>query len=506
MRNLIIVLGDQLNFNISSLKDADPRQDRVLLCEVQDEANYVKHHQLKIAFIFSAMRHFADELRAQSFHVIYTSLEDTDNTHSFVGEITRYHQLLKPQQIIITEPSEWRVLDMMKGLQEIIDCPVYVRKDDRFYCDHEEFNHFAQGRKQLRMEHFYQKMRKKHNVLMDGNKPVGGAWNYDSQNRKSLPKNIKLPEPTQFSVNSVTQSVLDLVSKRFNDHPGNTTHFYFAVTRKQAQQVLEEFISQRLPLFGDYQDTMSIKSPWLFHSHISFYLNVGLLLPREVIHAVESAYASATVPLNAAEGFIRQVLGWREFIRGIYWHMMPEYEHSNYFNHQRPLPDCFWTAKTKMNCLAQCFQNTLDNAYAHHIQRLMVIGNFSLLAGLDPKEVQAWYLAIYADAFEWVEMPNVIGMILHADGGYLASKPYIASGNYINKMSDYCQNCEFSVKEKTGPQACPFNYLYWFFLDKHKEKLSHNPRLTFAYKNLNNMSDDKLDAIKQSAEGFLQTL
>ena len=315
-----------------------------------------------------------------------------------------------------------------------------------------------------------------------------------------------MPTHTQFKIDAITQDVIDLVEKEFSDHFGDISPFHFAVTRDDALTVLSDFIEERLPHFGQYQDAMVEGKPWLYHSHIAFYLNCGLLSPKEAIDAAESAYYAGTAPLNSVEGFIRQILGWREFVRGFYWHFMPSLKSDNYFNHNRSLPDFFWNGQTNMNCMRQCIKETQANAYAHHIQRLMVLGNFCLLTGLSPEEVQQWYLLVYADAYEWVELPNVAGMALYSDGGQLASKPYVASGSYINKMSNYCKNCGYQVSKKTGPKACPFNYLYWHFIDKHKEKLSGNPRMAMMYKTHGRMKDENINAMKDSVTIFLTKL
>ncbi|MEC9479545.1 MAG: cryptochrome/photolyase family protein, partial [Pseudomonadota bacterium] len=330
--------------------------------------------------------------------------------------------------------------------------------------------------------------------------------NYDAQNRESMPETHKVPKHSTFEIDDITADVIGLVKEEFDDHFGDIDNFHFAVTRKGALSVLNTFIEERLPNFGQYQDAMVEGKPWLYHSHIAFYLNCGLLTPSEAIHAAEQAYHAGQVPLNSAEGFIRQILGWREYVRGFYWHFMPNLKTDNYFNNSRSLPSFFWNAETNMNCMRQCIKETQQNAYAHHIQRLMVIGNFSLLTELNPEEVQAWYLLVYADAYEWVELPNVAGMILYSDGANLASKPYVASGSYINKMSNYCKNCGYQVSKKTGPKACPFNYLYWHFIDKHKEKLSNNHRMAMIYKTYGRMKEENIETMKQDAAIFLSKL
>jgi deoxyribodipyrimidine photolyase-related protein len=504
--NLHLILGDQLNSTVSSLVGFDKANDIVMLCEVAAETSYVKHHKKKIILILSAMRHFAKALRHHGFTVHFVELDDPDNTGSFSGEIQRAITLFQPEKLIVTEASEYRVLQDMQGWQTSYSIPVEIREDTRFLATKQAFLDWAQGRKQLRMEYFYREMRKQHQILMDADKPVGGNWNYDADNRKPPNANLAIPEPYSVKPDEITQTVIDLVKQRFADHFGEADSFHYAVTRKDALAVLNQFVEQRLIKFGDYQDAMLMDEPWLYHSHLSFYLNCGLLLPKECIEAAEQAYYQHNAPLNAVEGFVRQILGWREYVRGLYWLKMPDYEQENYLAADRSLPSLFWTAESNMRCMQQCISQTKQHAYAHHIQRLMVIGNFSLLTGLSPDEVNEWYLIVYADAFHWVELPNVTGMILFADGGVLASKPYAASGSYINKMSNYCQSCHYNVKEKQGDMACPFNYLYWDFFDRHKDKFGGNPRLSFVYKNLNKMDEQKLQQIRVDSQRFLNAL
>jgi deoxyribodipyrimidine photolyase-related protein len=506
MKNLIIIFGDQLSLDISSLDYCTQDNDIILMCEVYHEASFVKHHKKKIAFLFSAMRHFSDTLKNLGFNVDYVKLDDADNTHTFESEVKRALEKFKCQKIILTEPSEYRVLENVKSWANAFNIPVDIREDNRFLCSHSEFADWAGKHKQLRMEFFYREMRKKYHILMDYDKPEGGEWNYDSQNRKPPSDNLEIPKPFVAENDAITLEVIELVATRFASHFGTLDNFYFAVTRNQALQVLNKFITERLINFGDYQDAMIENEPWLYHSHISFYINCGLLNPLECIEAVQKAYYEKHVPLNATEGFIRQILGWREYIRGIYWLRMPEYADLNFFNADKNLPEFYWTAKTKMNCLRQCVLDTQNNAYAHHIQRLMVLGNFALLAGIDPKQVNEWFLIVYADAYEWVEMPNVTGMILYADGGYLASKPYAAGGNYINKMSNYCKNCSYKVTQKNGDNACPFNYLFWDFLIRNRSKLEKNPRIGMMYRTFDKMDSDKKTAIKLDSERFLKNL
>ena len=505
-KTLRLILGDQLSQSLSSLGDIDRESDIVLMCEVMGEVTYVRHHKKKVAFILSAMRHFADTLCEQGISVDYVTLDDPENSGNFTGEVARAVTRHDASRLIVTAPGEFRVLEDMQNWETDLGIAVDIRQDDRFLCTPEIFESWAAGRKQLRMDFFYREMRRHHDVLMVDGKPVGGKWNYDVENRERPDPSQQVPAPLQFSPDETSQTVLNLVGHYCADHFGELDEFGFAVTREQALQVLEHFIVNRLPLFGTFQDAMIEGEPWMYHSHIGFYLNVGLLGPGEVITSAQNAYEAGTAPLNSVEGFIRQILGWREFVRGIYWLKMPGYASENFLAADRPLPDFFWTGDTQMNCLRQSIGQTQKYAYAHHIQRLMVLGNFALLAGLAPKFVNEWYLIVYADAFEWVELPNVSGMVLFADGGYLASKPYAAGGAYINRMSNYCQNCRYKVAEKTGSDACPFNYLYWHFLIKNRDRLGNNARLGMIYRSLDRMSEEKQQTIMDDARQFLNGL
>lgn len=506
MTILRLILGDQLSPTLSSLEGCDKIKDIIFMCEVWEEMTYVKHHKKKIAFLFSAMRHFAQELQDRGYRVEYTKLDDTCNAGSLKGDVGRILKHNNIDRIVVTYPSEYRILADIQSWENEFGIPVEIRSDNRFLCAPEEFKIWAKDRKQLRMEYFYREMRNKYGILVDGAEPFGGQWNYDSENRKPPKDGLKIPKPFNNAIDDITRDVIKLVAERFSDHFGDLEPFYFAVTRHQALQALDLFIEQRLSNFGDYQDAMIEGEPWMYHSHISFYLNCGLLLPLECSQAAEIAYHQGKAPLNAVEGFIRQIIGWREYVRGIYWLKMPEYANENFFDAKRCLPDFYWTANTKMNCLRQCILETKQNAYAHHIQRLMVLGNFALIAGIDPKHVNEWFLIVYADAYEWVELPNVSGMILFADGGYLASKPYAAGGNYINKMSDYCKNCSYTVTKKNGPDACPFNYLYWDFLARNRENLQSNHRIGMMYKTYDRMDEDKKQAVRNDSVKFFKQI
>ena len=506
MRNLIYVLGDQLSLNISSLQGADPAQDVVLMAEVMEEATYVKHHKKKIAFIFAAMRHFAEELREKGYTVRYTQLDAANNIGSLRDELLTAINDLNPEKVIITEPSEYRVLHDVKSWQSDAAVPTDILEDDRFITSKQEFADWAEERKVLRMEYFYRAMRRKTKLLMDGDKPTGEKWNFDSENRKPADNDLFMPMPIRFDPDAITQDVLNLMGRHFSDHFGDLDDFWFGVTRRDAEKALDHFIETALENFGTYQDAMLIGEKYLYHSVLSLYINIGLLNPLDVCQKIEKAYFDGKAPLNSVEGFIRQIIGWREYIRGIYWLKMPDYETSNFFKAKRSLPAFYWSGETEMHCMSEAIGQTKSAAYAHHIQRLMVTGNFALLIGADPHEVHEWYLAVYADAFEWVEMPNTIGMSQFADGGLLGSKPYISSGNYIAKMSNYCTHCHYKVKEKTGEQACPFNALYWHFLDRNADKLKSNPRLGPVYRTWNKMSEEKQKSYLDSADRFLATL
>ncbi|MGC6476557.1 MAG: cryptochrome/photolyase family protein [Parvibaculales bacterium] len=506
MAALRLVLGDQLNQEISSLADAIPGKDTILMCELHSETHYVRHHKRKIAFIFSAMRHFAEELRQAGHKVIYVQYDNPENSGTFSGEVARHLKLLQCDHLIVTEAGEYRLQQEIAGWAETFHCTIDIREDDRFLASHEMFQNWAQGRKTLQMEFFYRTMRQHHNILLSDGKPVGGKWNYDAQNRKPPAKGLQIPPPFKAPIDDITRDVMALVATEFADHFGDLEPFHFAVTRQQALAALDDFFENRLADFGTYQDAMIEGEPFMFHAHIGLYLNIGLLLPMEIIKRAEFAFYDSHAPLNAVEGFIRQILGWREYVRGLYWLKMPDYAELNALNAHRKLPAFFWTAETRMNCLSQCIQETKENAYAHHIQRLMVLGNFALIAGLSPTDVNEWYLLVYADAYEWVELPNVSGMVLFADGGLLASKPYAASGAYINRMSNYCKNCSYKVTEKNGAQACPFNYLYWDFLARNRSELGNNHRLGMVYRSYDKMADDKKQTIANDAAQFLEKL
>lgn len=502
-RRLGLVLGDQLSFDLSLFDALDPQEDVLLLAEVAEEARYVAHHPQKIALIFSAMRHFADALRERGWRVIYVRFDDPHNSGSLPGELRRWSDRLRAREVHITECGEWRLQQAL----EDSGLPLNWHEDRRFLCSRADFARWAAGRRQLRMELFYREMRRRSGLLLEPDgQPCGGSWNLDAENRKTLPKGLRGPFPARFLADDVTREVLELVAERFGDHYGRLEGFDYPVTHVEAQALWQHFLDFALAAFGDYQDAMACGEPFLFHARISAALNIGLLDVRQLCADVESAYRQGRVPLNAAEGFIRQLIGWREYVRGIYWLRMPEYAELNAFGNRRALPEFYWTGATGMRCMAEAIGQTLELGYAHHIQRLMVTGNFALLAGIAPKAICEWYLAVYLDAFDWVELPNTLGMVMHADGGYLGSKPYCASGRYIQRMSDYCGGCAYRVDEATGPRACPFNALYWHFLMRHAERLERNPRMAMAYRNLRRMDEVRREALWQRGEELLARL
>ncbi|WP_298467726.1 cryptochrome/photolyase family protein [uncultured Erythrobacter sp.] len=504
---LVPILGDQLTRTLASLRGRTKDDTVILMMEVWDEATYVKHHKQKIVLLFSAMRHFADELREAGWTVDYVKLTDEENSGSFTGEVARAIERHDPREVHITEASEWRVQQAIEEWPGKFACTVEIMPDDRFLCSHAEFQEWADGRKHLTMEHFYREMRRKTGLLMtDDGKPKGGDWNYDKDNREPPKGEMDAPPAPNFEPDDITREVIELVEEKFADHFGNLDSFEWPVTSDEAARAADAFFAERIEKFGPYQDAMVHGSDDLFHSMLSTSINCGLLDPLKLCERAEQAYEDGKAPLNSVEGFIRQIIGWREYIRGFYWLHMPDLETANELEATRPLPEFFWTGATDMRCLSDCIRSTHNNAHAHHIQRLMVVGNFCLLAGIDPREVQDWYLAVYADAYQWVELPNVSSMILYADGGKLATKPYAASGNYINKMSDYCKECSYSVSKKTGEGACPFNPLYWHFMDRHRDRLESNHRIGRIFATWDRMGDEKKRDYLESAEKVLDSL
>ena len=503
---LVPVLGDQLTRDLASVRGRSKDDTIILMMEVWDEATYVKHHKQKITLIFSAMRHFAAELKEAGWQVDYVQLTDEGNSGSFTGEVARAVERHDPRAIHIVEAGEWRVQQALEEWPDKFACEVEILPDDRFIASIAEFREWAEDRKTLRMEFFYREMRRKTGLLMDGDQPEGGQWNLDKENRRPPKDGLSAPERPKFEPDKITREVIALVEDRFADHFGNLERFECPVTRQDAEETANAFFAERIEQFGPYQDAMVHGEDDLFHSMLSTSINLGLLDPLDLCRRAEQSYRDGKAPLNSVEGFIRQIIGWREYVRGFYWHQMPGLQSANMLDAQRPLPDFYWTGQTDMRCMADSIRSTHENAHAHHIQRLMVLGNFALLAGIAPADVQDWYLAVYADAYEWVELPNVAAMVLYADGGILASKPYAASGNYINKMSNYCGACKYSVSKKTGEGSCPFNALYWHFMHRYRELLENNQRIGRIFSTWDRMDEDKRRAYLDTADAFLESL
>ncbi|WP_370230503.1 cryptochrome/photolyase family protein [Marinobacter nauticus] len=507
MANLILILGDQLSHRLSALEGADKDNDLVVMAEVHSEASYTNHHKKKLVFIFSAMRHFADALEEDGWRVHYQRYHPDNPAQSIEQVIAELAREYQPERVITTECGEWRLHEQISRWHKTLGIPVEIRPDTRFVCNIDEFARWAEGRKQLRMEFFYREMRKKTGLLMTSEgQPEGGQWNFDTDNRKKWAGKPPAPAPFREEPDAITTEVIELVNEYFSEHFGTTEDFHYAVTAEQALEALAHFIDFALPCFGDYQDAMSDNEDWLFHSILSPYLNTGLLDPLAVCEEAVRAWHAGRAPLNAVEGFVRQIIGWREFVRGIYWLLMPGYARENRLGNSRELPWFYWTGDTKMRCMHKAIDATALNAYAHHIQRLMVTGNFALLAGVKPEAICDWYLAVYIDAFDWVELPNTLGMVMHADGGYLGSKPYAASGKYIQRMSDHCQNCHYRVQDATGDRACPFNSLYWHFIDRHREDFANNPRMTMMYRNWDKQKPERREALLARADWVLANL
>jgi len=505
LRTLVIVLGDQLDAEAAAFDGFDAGLDAVWMAEVAEESTHVWSSKQRTVLFLSAMRHFAQALREQGRTVHYTRFDAPHNAGSLRAQLQADVKRLRPQRLVMTAPGEWRVLQALKAAADAQGLALEIREDRHFYTSVREFAAFAKGRKTLRMEHFYRAQRQQHRVLMDGDGPVGGQWNFDADNRESFSANGPgaVPPRAEFALDAITSEVMALVAERMAGHPGRLDEFLWPVTRAQALQALEVFVHERLPLFGRYQDALWPGNPWLYHANLSAALNLKLLNPREVVSAAETAYASGHVPLASAEGFIRQILGWREYVRGIYWTHMPTYAKHNALDAHEDLPDWFWSGETDMACLRDALEQTLAHGYANHIQRLMVIGLFALMFGVEPKQVHEWFLAVYVDAVEWVELPNTLGMGQYADGGLMASKPYVATGKYIERMGGaHCKNCRFDPALRTGDAACPYTTLYWDFLARHEDLLARNPRMALQVKNLARLTPADRQAVQGRAQAI----
>lgn len=501
-RRLVLVLGDQLTFDNPALAGFDPGCDRVLMIEAASEATQVWSHRARIALFLSAMRHFRQALADRGWPCDYLALDDESLPADFAQRLAGALRARRPQVLAVCEPGEWRMDELLQAQAREAGVPLERLEDTHFLCSRSAFARWAAGRRELRMEYFYREMRRRHGVLMQGDQPAGERWNFDADNRQGFGARGPglVPPPLRFEPDAITREVLALVAARFADHPGSLDSFAWPVTREQALALLHDFIEARLPDFGPFQDAMWTGLPWGWHALLSTSLNLHLLHPREVIDAAECAWREQGVPLASVEGFIRQVLGWREFIRGVYWLDMPGLREANHFDHHQPLPAWYWTGDTRMACMREVVGQTLAHGYAHHIQRLMVTGQFALLAGLSPQAVADWYLAMYVDAIEWVELPNVAGMALFANGGRFTSKPYVASGQYVARMSNYCEGCAYRPQQRHGQGACPMTTFYWAFLDRHEEALARNPRTALMVRNVARLEDAERAAIRAHAD------
>lgn len=502
LRRLVIVLGDQLDEQASAFDDFDPAQDAVWMAEVTEESTHVWSTKPRIAVFLGAMRHFRQTLVARGITVHYLALSDAGNPGTLQTALTDAILALQPRALGMTAPGDWRVLHALREVARHHQLPLHLSDDRHFFSTVREFADHARTHRPLRMEYWYREMRQRFGILMERGKPAGGRWNFDTENRKSFGKAgpQDVPPPTRFAPDAITAGVIDEVNTRFADHPGSLASFAWPMTRPQALQALQDFVSQRLPDFGTHQDAMWTHEPWLYHSHLSSSLNLKLLTAREVVQAAVDAWQAGQAPLASVEGFVRQILGWREYVRGVYWTQMPGYVDRNELQATRDLPAFYWTGDTDMACLRAAIGQTLEHGYAHHIQRLMVTGLYAMMLGVRPREVHYWYLAVYVDAVEWVEMPNTLGMSQYADGGLMGSKPYVASGRYIDRMSNYCKGCRFDPTVSTGARACPFTTLYWDFLLRHEARLQTNERMIMPLKHLERLDAEQREAVRMQAD------
>lgn len=499
---LRVILGDQLNENHSWFKD-DAENIVYAMFEIKQETNYVKHHIQKVVGFFLAMRNFANRLKNKGFNVEYFKISDTNNAHNFIDNISLLIAKYNITKIEYQLPDEHRLVNYFQKELSQLNVSVKVVDTEHFYTSKTELIEFSKGRKKTIMEDFYRHMRKKHQILVVNEKPIGGKWNYDTLNRKKWNEDELIPLPYEPN-NNCSEVLQDITIANIETFGKITNVFNYPISRDQALKQLSYFCNNLLPFFGDYQDAMHTSQDFLFHSKLSFALNVKLISPKEVVDAVQASfYNDETIHISQAEGFIRQILGWREYMRGIYWQLGPDFKTKNFFNNTAKLPDFYWTGKTKMNCLKQSLKNSLENSYAHHIQRLMILGNFALLLGVHPDEVDDWYLGVYVDAVEWVQLPNTRGMSQFADGGLIATKPYVSSASYINKMGNYCKTCSYNHKTKIEEDSCPLNTFYWDFLDRNKQQLEKNHRMRMMYSVLKKMqvkTEDYTKILEKAAE------
>jgi len=507
MKKLRLILGDQLNSEHSWFQEKD---ENTIYClfEMRQETDYVVHHIQKVVGFFAAMRNFASTLKKADHKVIYFALNDSKNTQSLTENLALLIADHSIEKFEYLAPDEYRLDQQLKVFSDTLQINVEVFSTEHFYTERNELKTFFKGKKQFLMESFYRNMRKKHQIMVVNDQPEGGKWNYDASNRKKWKGNTLIPPEISFD-NDVTDILQDINEANVK-YIGNINakYFEYPISRKQSLEQLRYFCEHLLIYFGDYQDAMHTDKIYLFHSRISFAMNTKMIAPKEIVDTVLSTYRAQenTIDISQVEGFIRQILGWREYMRGMYWMLMPDYKKENFLENKNKLPSFFWTGKTKMNCLKNAINNSLENGYAHHIQRLMVTGNFALLTQIDPDEIDAWYLGIYVDAIEWVQLPNTRGMSQFADGGKIATKPYVSSGSYIHKMGNYCDVCHYKKAKKFEDDACPFNALYWNFLEEKKEKLASNFRMRMMYSVLNKMSADDRIKIKEKANHIIENL
>lgn len=499
-RTLRLILGDQLNPQHSWFNEVNP-EVRYVFFELTQEQEYVTHHIQKIGAFFLAMRSFADELKKNGHHVSYIKITDKKSSNTFTQNLIDLAKEYKIQEIQYQTPDEYRLMEELNELNDIFKGEVKEFDTEHFYTSKNELKDFFEGKKMLLLENFYRHLRKKHGILMEGDNPTGGEWNYDKENRNKLPDSHHIASLKVFN-NNWKDVLNDIKSAHVNYFGNDKKEFiHFPINRDQSLELLDDFLENGLQFFGQFQDALTLKSWRVYHSLISFSLNTKMISPKEVIEKSINFWHQTNQQIDIAqiEGFVRQILGWREYVRGIYWYKMPNYKQKNFLELKNSLPGYYWDGKTKMKCMQHSLGQSLDFAYAHHIQRLMVIGNFSLLAGLNPDEVDAWYLGVYADAIEWVQLPNTRGMSQFADGGIVGTKPYVSSANYINKMGDYCTGCQYNHKETTTKKACPFNSLYWNFLDEHQEKFKNNGRMRMMY-SVWNKKKDKVEILEKAQE------
>lgn len=511
IRNLIIVLGDQLDIHSKLLQSADKDKDLIWMAECDYEITYVKTHKAKILFFLSAMRHFRQSLEEHGYSIRYHKLSDSrseDKGHTFTEILEKDLKEIEAEKILMTKPGDFRVLKEFEDFFGENDIKYEIHKEEHFITSPKDFHKYAEGKKNLLLENYYRQLRKDSGYMKASEKkPEGGEWNFDKENRKSLDKEAvsEIPEPKMFKADSLTKEVIELINNRYQDHPGSVDNFYLPVTRDDALDFLQDFIDKRAEKFGKYQDALWKNERLLYHSRLSALLNVKLLNPKEVMDAVMEVWHEEKIPVNSAEGFLRQVLGWREFIRGVYWEKMPDYADKNHLEAELDLPEFYWNGKTHMACFQDAMENILENGYAHHIQRLMILGLFALLYGADPYEFHEWHMAMYIDAIDWVSLPNTLGMSQYADGGVVGTKPYTASANYINKMSNYCSDCRYKYTKHHGENACPFNVFYYDFLERHKDKLEKLSRMRFQINNLEKKGDE-LEKILEQAEKYRENI